>query len=430
MVNHSPSSGRIIPKILILVKWAPPVIGGPKNLYNLFSLFPPDSYVILTSANAIDPRSAATGSWLPGKYVFFDRKEGGTVPREACSTGDGNRLPLWKRMSVLIERFMPFGKALLDALYLLLYLPKIVLSARKVIREDGIIRLLGISDEGVVLLGTYLVHKMSGIPYSLYLFDLYLGNNLSCFNQCVARILEPRLIRNAEVVVVTNEATGEYFRQRYGDSFRLEVVRNSGFPEDFEGIRPAASGDPPHKILFTGYVYWAQEAAVLNMIRAMDLLLDLPVEFVLYCPRVTDSIRSAVMNRSNVRLTSAPQSEMPRVQSEADLLFLPLAWGTDAPDIIATASPGKFTEYLASGRPMLVHAPDNSYVARYTREHGIGIVVDRNDVGALAEATRMFFQDPSHGSRYVEKALKVFHANHNARENAKKLWGLIGESLC
>lgn len=413
-------------KILVISNWAPPMIGGPKNLYNLFSLFPPDSYVMLTSANAIDPRSAATGSWLPGKYVYFDRKEGGAVPGMESPGEERDRVPLRRRLSDWIERVPCLGKALLSALYLVLNLPKIIHTARRVIREDGITRLLGISDQGLALLGTFLVHKMSGIPYSLYLFDLYRGNDLACFNRCIARVLEPRLIRNAEGVIVTNEATGEFLRRRYGGSFRLGIVHNSAFPEDFEGIRTPPSGKPPYRILFTGYVYWAQEGAVLNMIRAMDLLRDLPVEFDLYCPRPTASIRKAVTKRPNVRLTSAPQSEMPRVQCGADLLFLPLAWGTGAPDIIATASPGKFTDYLASGRPMLVHAPDYSYVARYSREHDVGIVVDRNDVGALAGAIREFLQDPSCGNRYVKNALKLFEAHHDARENAKKLMEFIG----
>jgi glycosyltransferase involved in cell wall biosynthesis len=405
------------------------MIGGPKNLYNLFSLFPRDSYVILTSASAIDPQSAATGSWLPGKYVYFDRKGGDTIPGDESAAGERDRIPIRRRISVLIQRIPLFGIALLDALYLLLNLPKIMRSARKVIREDGITRLLGISDGGLALLGTYLTHKWSGLPYSLYLFDLYRGNNLTCFTHAVARILEPRLIQNAEVVIVTNETTGEYLRQRYGSSFRLEIVHNSAFPEDFEGLRTPPSGEPPFKILFTGNVYWAQEGAVLNMIRAMDLLRDLPVELDLYCPQVSAPVRSAGIGRPNVRLTSAPQSEMSRVQSEATLLFLPLAWGTDAPDIIATASPGKFTDYLASGKPILVHAPEYSYIARYTKEHDVGIVVDQDDVGVLAGAVREFLQEPACGSRYVENALKVFKTHYDARENAKMLWGFLGGSV-
>ena len=429
IVNRSAPAGRNSPKILVITNWAPPMIGGPKNLYNLLSLFPVDSYVLLTRASAIDPRSAATGSWLPGKYVYFDQEEGYTGQREESSAGERDRISISRRMSVLIQRIPLFGKAFLDAVYLLLHLPKIMRSARRTIREDGITRLLGISDEGLALLGTFLVHKISGIPYSVYLFDLYLGNNLALFNRAIARILEPRLIRNAEVVIVTNEATGEYLRRRYGNSFRLEIVHNSAFPEDFEGLRTPPFGEPPWKIVFTGNVYWAQEGAILNMIRAMDRIRDLPVELDLYCPQATAPARSAGIGRPNVRFTSAPQSEMPRVQSEATLLFLPLAWRTDAPDIIATASPGKFTDYLASGRPMLVHAPDYSYIARYSREHDIGIVADQDDVGVLAGVVREFLQDPACGSRYVENALKVFKTHHDARKNAIKLWGFLGGSV-
>ena len=169
------------PKILVITIWAPPMIGGPKNLYNLFSQFPRDSYVILTSAYAIDPLSAATGTWLPGEYVYFDRKDGDRPPAEESSAGERDRVSVKGRMCILIQRIPLFGHALLDAMSLLLNLPRIIRLARKVIREERMTRLLGISDGGVALLGTYLVHKISGLSYSLYLFDLYRGNRLTCF---------------------------------------------------------------------------------------------------------------------------------------------------------------------------------------------------------------------------------------------------------
>lgn len=404
------------------------MIGGPKHLYNLFSLFPVDSYVVLTSADAIDPRSAATGFWLAGKYLYYDRDGDVEVPRNWKPGDPAGEIPIHHRVVSWIRRIPRVGKALLDGLYLLVHVPRVVRTADTVIRKEGITGLLGISDEGLAMLGTYLVHKISGLPYSLYFFDLYLGNDLSFFARGIARILEPRLIRNARLVIVTNEAAGEYLRRKYGSSFRLEILHNSAFPEDFEGLRKTAAEDLPLRILFAGNIYWPQEAAVLNMIAAMDLLQDIPVEFVLYCPNPPESIRTAVAGRPNVRLTSAPQSEMPRVQCEADLLFLPLAWGTEAPDIIATASPGKFTDYLASGRPMLVHAPDDSYVSRYAKMHDLGIVVDRDDVHALEGAVRTFFRGPERGDHYVENALQIFKENHDARKNSGRLWALLTES--
>lgn len=424
-MNDSGPADPRDPKILVVTKWAPPMIGGPKNLYNLISLFPRGSYVVLTSADAIDPFSAGTGHWLPARYIFFDRETetdfpGGNSPGESVPD-HLFRTPAPDR----IRRFRFLGRNAVEMLQLFRNVSRIVRAARRAIREHGVTMLLGISDDGPALIGTYLAHKWSGLPYGLYLFDLYRGNDLSSFLRWVARIVEPRLLRESAVVVTTNEATEELLHNRYGDTFRSVIVRNSAFPEDFERPRPADSPGPPYTIVFTGHVYWAQEQAVINMIRAMDHLRDLPVRLLLYIPRPTAKVRNAVVDLPNVLLTSAPQSEVARIQCAATLLFLPLSWGTKAPEIVATATPGKLTDYLASGRPMLVHAPDYSCVARFTKEHDTGIVVDRDDIPALAGAVREFLRDPSAGDRYVGNALRVFETHHDARKNSRELWSIL-----
>src|SRR5947209_17739116 len=76
--------------------------------------------------------------------------------------------------------------------------------------------------------------------------------------------------------------------------------------------------------------------------------------------------------------------EMPGVQRDADVLFLALGFRTPYPEINITAAPGKVGEYLASGRPVLVHAPRGSFVSWYFREHECGLVVDEDDPRALA----------------------------------------------
>jgi len=414
------------PKILVVTKWAPPIIGGPKNLYNLLSLFPPNSLVVLTSADAIDPFSAGTGAWLPARYIFFDRKEGSDIRGDDVSEGTPIREILSSRRPDPIRRFRFLGRNAVEVLFLLRNVPKIVRAALRAIREHGVTMLLGISDDGPALVGTYLAHRLSGLPYALYLFDLYRGNDLSSSLRFIARAVEPGLLRKAVVVVTTNEATEGLLRRRYGGSFRSVVIPNSAFPEEFERTRRTVTVRPPYSIVFTGNVYWAQEHAVLNLIRSMDHLRDLPVRLLLYIPSPTEKIRAAAADRPNIDLTSAPQSEVAKAQCDATLLFLPLSWGTNAPEIIETATPGKLTDYLASGRPMLVHAPDYSCVARFTKEHGTGIVVDRDDIGALADAIREFLRDPSAADMYVRNALRIFEERHDARKNAPKLWAILG----
>jgi len=415
-------------KILAISSWAPPTVGGPQFLYNLFSRFRADSYTILTSASLIDHRSGTEGNWLPGKYVFYDRK-GGWTGKATGTEGPGTGTSIPQRMAGILAKVPLVGQPSLEILGLSRAVAGFVVSAFRIIRSSKCNVILGFSDWGPALLGMYIVHRITGVPYAVYYFDLYGGNLLSPVQRLVARHFEPRLLERTSAVILTNEGTERYLRRRFGDGHRYEVVPNSVLPESYGPLLTPFDPKPPYEILYTGQAYWPQEGALLNMIHAMDRLRDIPVRFHLHIPIVPESIRQAVRGRPNVHLTSeiVPLSEMPRMQCNASLLFLPLSWNTKAPDIIATASPGKLSEYLASGRPMLVHGPEDSFVARFTREHGTGIVVDRDDVEVLAGAVRRFCQEPAACREGVERALRIFAQRHDARRNAAKLWGILTE---
>jgi len=55
--------------------------------------------------------------------------------------------------------------------------------------------------------------------------------------------------------------------------------------------------------------------------------------------------------------------------------------------------PGKMGEYLASGRPILVHGPSDSFITSYFRQHECGLVVDENDPAQLARAIDSLLND-------------------------------------
>ena len=77
---------------------------------------------------------------------------------------------------------------------------------------------------------------------------------------------------------------------------------------------------------------------------------------------------------------------MPGIQRNADILFLPLAFNSPYPEIIKTSSPGEIGEYLAGKKPILVHAPSDSFISWYFRKYNCGCVVDDDDSEKLAAA--------------------------------------------
>jgi glycosyltransferase involved in cell wall biosynthesis len=164
----------------------------------------------------------------------------------------------------------------------------------------------------------------------------------------------------------------------------------------------ALGGDPA--IVFTGAIYDAQAEALRRLVRALDrpelagarlhLRSQLPPEIV---------AESGIEAGPRVTLAAASVEESLAAQRAADVLFLPIAF--DANEAVRrTASPSKLPEYLAAGRPILVHAPPDAYVTRYAREHGFAEVVDVPDEAALAAAVRRLATDEALGAQLVAAA--------------------------
>ncbi len=387
-------------RILIVTSWAPPMVGGPRNFYHLVSEFPPESYAILTR-NGLVP---SAGADHVGRLV---------APASESPTGTAG-----------------VAGQLLRVLRVATPVPTLVTIAAMVrrgvavVRRGGITRILGVSDNGPALIAAHQISRRTGVPYALYLYDLYRGNHLAPFDRLLANFTEHTLLRGAKPVIVTNEATESCYRTRYAH-LDLAVVYNSVRGSDYASYRTPYRPAPPYAIVFTGHVYWAQRQSVLNMVRAMEELEDLPVHLDLYTPRPNRKLAAAVRATPRVRVLSAPAASMPAVQSRATLLFLPLAWNTPSRQIIATASPGKLTDYLAAGRPLLIHAPAYAFVTQYARRHDLGVVVDVNDHRALAHAVRRYLQDPTVGERFAQNAARLFAAGYEAKANATRLWSLL-----
>jgi glycosyltransferase involved in cell wall biosynthesis len=50
-------------------------------------------------------------------------------------------------------------------------------------------------------------------------------------------------------------------------------------------------------------------------------------------------------------------------------------------------------ELLAAGRPILVHAPRDSFIAWYFTQHRCGLVVDKDDPAELAQGIDLLLSD-------------------------------------
>jgi glycosyltransferase involved in cell wall biosynthesis len=414
-------------KTLFISSYAPPAIsGGGQNLYHLIKDLPADAYFIMTSFYNLDNVSAKLGQWLPAEYIFYDNPR---VTKENFQTQAARETIKKNFASKLKQAVKKVGWArILAGPYVIAgQISAAIRQGLKTMKEKNIELLLGFSDYGPATISTYLLHKITKRPFFFFLFDIYKGNFFPFPGGFLAKIFEPKLFKEAEKIIVTNEGTKEFYRQRYGDELaqKIVVIHNSIDPEPYLALQTPYEPKEPYTILFTGNIYWPQIGSLKNLMRAVDEINDLKIQLKIYAPQTAQHLRSLGFTSPKITFDVAPPSEMSTIQSQADILFLPLSWHTKSPSIINTATPGKLTDYLIAGRPMLIHAPASTYVAKYAKDNNFALVVDEENIEQLKAAIKKLLLDVNFSQQLIANAREVFFQNHNANKNSKKFESLL-----
>jgi len=409
-------------KTLIISSYAPPAIGGPQMLFNLLRDFPETSYCIMTSFYNIDNLSAKVGKWLKGKYIFYDNPHfSGFIQDKPQAVKNKPFRSFLNKLKHLIKRIWFLG--LLSGIFIIgSQIIMMVRTGIKTIKKEKIELILGISDYGPAMISTYLLYKITKKPYYIFLFDIYKNNFYPVFPaKILANIFEPKLFKNAQRIIVNNEGTLNFYAQEYGEKIKekIAIIHNSIFPEEYLKLNTDYNPQPPYKIVYTGRIYWAQIESLKNLIKAVNEIDDLDMKLIIFCPNPKNYLdKIGITESKKVTISTAPPEKMPEIQTQADILFLPLSWKTKSPDIINTATPAKLTDYLIAGRPILIHAPASTFLVEYAKKNNFALVVDEENTEKLKKGIRKLLTDKEFAEQFIENANKTFFKNHDVNRNA------------
>jgi glycosyltransferase involved in cell wall biosynthesis len=246
-----------------------------------------------------------------------------------------------------------------------------------------------------------------GIPLIFYAFDYYSGNWTDPFLRAFGARYEPDLVRGAVHVIVPNECLLEEYRKQFG--ITATVIHNPFDIDEYEkniqaGREKGNESTRLKTIVYTGAVYDAHYDAFRNLIAAIKTLGMPELSIHLYTPQSERRLLENGITGPVVLHKAQAITAIPAIQQEADILFLPLSIRSPYPDMVKTSAPGKMGEYLASKRPILVHAPKDSFVAWYFRKYQCGLVVDDDDPKILAVAVARLLQDKELRKTITENA--------------------------
>jgi glycosyltransferase involved in cell wall biosynthesis len=239
----------------------------------------------------------------------------------------------------------------------------------------------------------FLASRICGIPFYAYIFDDYMYQFIGS-EQWIVKLIAPFIFKHAAGFIGPNEFICQEYQRRYGVTAAL--VRNPCDKTDLEKEPYAQTyGQKSRiKIIYTGAIYLANFGCFRNLIQAMNILQDYPLELHIFTAQTPEQLASEGIQGEKTFIHShVPYSEILEQQRNGDILFLPLAFESPIPEIIRTSAPGKLGEYLASGRPVLAHVPANSFVAHYLEENQCGLVASQNDPSSLKDQILKLIND-------------------------------------
>jgi len=266
------------------------------------------------------------------------------------------------------------------------------------------------------------------IPLIFYAFDYY-SQGADPLLRSFAAKFETDLVRTAANVIVPNEYMQDEYLKRY--DIKATILYNPFDLDDYERQARNRKNDSgvEKMIVYTGAIYDAHYDAFRNLIAAVNSLGTESLKIHLYTPQSLHHLIGNNISGSNVIIHKAlPASSIPVIQRNADILFLPLAFGSGYPDIIRTSAPGKMGEYLASKTPILVHAPKDSFVSWFFKMNNCGLVVDENSPENLAQAIKRLLSDDRLCRELTQNAYKIAESDFDNRIIQEKFYRLL-ESL-
>lgn len=357
--------------VLVMARSFPPSIeaGGSIVLRNLFGRIDPHDFVVVRGN--LQPQEPATRLCVPTAVVDI------FPPRYVYS-----------RFSFLYAPIV----CLVAMLFAIRHRPR---------------HLLALFPFDFFVIAAYWVARLLRLPYSIYFHDVWEEARESKIQKKVAHLFEPRIFHGAKHIFVISDALKEHFGKKYGVD--CISVRH---PIPFDIFPPQVRYDGEIKgqyhIIYTGNVSPLNYDVVKNLIAAVRRIQDRPIQIDFCTGQSPAELVQwlGITKEDRITIKTVPSADIPRIQQNADVLFVGISFELDA----ATANtvfPTKFAEYLCAGKPILVHAHADSFLARFVRDHECALLVDKPDVDQLQQAITDLLSKPQLALHYAQKAVET-----------------------
>ncbi len=221
------------------------------------------------------------------------------------------------------------------------------------------------------------------------------------------------LLDKASVLMsISNEMANEYKIRYNRDFITFHNTIDLEFWKQSQRRNYELSENPT--ILYAGRIGLGIESSLELIVKAIEQVnreFNISIKFILQtqdCPRWIGSYNNVVHNNF------VSYSDLPKVFSQADFLLLPYDFTPKSIKYIRYSMPTKAPEYMVSGTPIIIFAPEVTAIVKYARKEEWAKVITENKISEVAESIRQLIKSKDLRRQIGQNAIKTAEKNHNS----------------
>jgi glycosyltransferase involved in cell wall biosynthesis len=169
-------------------------------------------------------------------------------------------------------------------------------------------------------------------------------------------------------------------------------------------------------ILYAGRIGLGIESSLELIIKAIEMVneeLKMSLKFIL---QTQEKPKWIGKYKSVVHKSFVSYNDLPKVFAESDFLLLPYDFSEESVKYIKLSMPTKAPEYMVSGTPIIIFAPEVTAIVKYANEEKWAEVITENKISKIAESIKKLVRDKELRQRIAQNAIKTAEKNHNSTD--------------
>lgn len=198
---------------------------------------------------------------------------------------------------------------------------------------------------------------------------------------------ELKLILNKTSIFLSiSEAMTSEYKKRYNKDFKIYhnpiQIENWNYRPKIE-----LQQNDYFRILYTGRIGVANNQSIIDICRVVYSKLNvMNIELYIYTNDDCNMIDRYLVENRIIKRSFVRHNEMPQLLSSYHLLLLPLDFSKSGIEFAKYSFPTKASEYMISGTPILVFAPQETALCIHAKENRWAYVVDKNNDEQIVRA--------------------------------------------